>query len=260
MRFTHIAPAIVLGTVLLNGCGESPVAVEPSMLSESEPSLAVRTGETLSKLVIKDPSTSAFTLGLGDSKQMSATLMYSRGGTLSSAPYATWRSSDNCVATVTSASPSWGRVRGVRSGTALIISEAWGKADTVKVTVSGSNYPTKACYDAEWSWDYSDVSFTGSPASSYTVRAGEALRKLVLFAGPNSNYTIGVGAQAPLRGEMWYSKGGKLNAAGYATFAVTDGSVADINRKGVVTGLKAGRTKVIVRLGEFSDTVPLYVR
>ena len=41
----------------------------------------------------------------------------------------------------------------------------------------------------------------------------------------------------------------------------TDGSVASIDyRSGLVTTKKAGRTKLILSLGNMRDTVPLYVK
>lgn len=260
MRCTMIASALLLGSVALAGCNDSPLAVEQSSLSGSVPSLAVRTGESYASIRITNPSSQRFTISPGSTFQMAGILEFSAGGTLPSVPYAQWRSSDNCVADVTSGYPSWGLVKGLKSGTAMIIAEAWGRADTVEVTVSGTDYPSEKCYDAEWKWDYKDVSFTGSPAHTYSVAPGEALKSVVLFAGPGSEYTVKSGESATLVSELWYSKGGRWNARGFATFSVTDGAVATINRRGVVTGLKAGKTKVIARLGAMSDTVPLYVR
>jgi hypothetical protein len=72
---------------------------------------------------------------------------------------------------------------------------------------------------------------------------------------------IAVGGKVTLRSELWYSKGGKLNGVNYVTFSTSDGSIATINSKGVAVGRKAGRVKVIARLGTtFADTVPLYVK
>lgn len=105
------------------------------------------------------------------------------------------------------------------------------------------------------------MSFTGTPATSYGVSAGEKLIRVVLFAGPKPDWTIDRGSTVTLRSEMWYDKGGKLNGRGYVTFSVTEGAVASVTNTGVVTGLASGRTKVIARLGaSMADTVPLYVR
>lgn len=270
MRKIRIASAIVLGSVLATACSESPVGVDQTggidtnagLLPSGDPNMAISTGEVFSFITIDTPAADNMSLGLGSTYQMLATLHYSAGGFLSSAPYASWRSSDSCVATVTNASPSWGLVNGVATGTAKIIVEAWGKADTVTVSVGGSSPPTAACYDKEWTWDYSDVSFTGTPLSStlYGVAAGEKLKKVVLFAGPKPDYTISVGLKTVLKSELWYDKGGKISGRGYVTFSVSDGSVASVNANGAVLGLRAGRTKVIARLGSLADTVPLYVR
>jgi hypothetical protein len=261
MRHTKLASALVLGTALLAACSESPVNVDQSALTSTDPNLAVVTGETFSYLKITSPTAPTFGMLIGGTKQMKATLFYSLGGTLPAVPYAQWRSTDTCIASVTSVYPSWGKVTARKSGTALIISEAFGKADTVAVTVAGTEYPDPACYDADWVWDYNDVSFTGSPATSYSTQVGETLTQVVLFAAPKPTYTILVGGQTTLRSELWYSLGGKMNGKGYVAFAVTNDSVASVSSTGVVKGLRVGRTKVIARLGSnFADTVPLYVK
>src|SRR5688500_12605009 len=125
MRNTKLASVLVLGTSLLSGCADSPLAVEQTTLASTAPSLAVRTGETFVGISITNPSTRSISLALGGTTQMSGILKYSLGGTLPTAPYAKWRSNDTCVASVTSASPSWGLVKGLKSGTALIIAEAF---------------------------------------------------------------------------------------------------------------------------------------
>jgi hypothetical protein len=130
------------------------------------------------------------------------------------------------------------------------------------VTVDGPSDPSSACYSREWSWNYDDVSFTGTPlnSSDWFLAGGERLKQVVLFAGPKPDYTIRRDTKVTLHSELWYDKGGRIGGRGYVTFSVTDGSIATINAKGVVKGRKAGRTKVIARLGTFADTVPLYVR
>jgi hypothetical protein len=194
---------------------------------------------------------------------MVAKLFYNLGGTLPGVPYGQWRSTDACVASVTNGPTSWGLVTGVAAGSALIIVEAFGKADTVAVTVTGSGNLNPNCAANEWSWNLSDLSFTGSPlkATKYGVAAGEKLVRVVLFAGPKPDYTIGVGGKVTLKSELWYDKGGKLAGKGFVTFSSSDPSVATITSNGVAKGIQPGRVKIIARLGStFADTVPLYVR
>jgi hypothetical protein len=261
MRNTTVASVVLLGSILAVGCEQTPTGIQSPALAASDPALAVTSGETFSHILISQPSAKSLSLAVGASSQMASTLHYNRGGTLPSAPYAQWRSTDPCVATVTNASPSWGMVRGVKSGTTRIISEAWGKADTITVTVTGTGDLDPTCASRQWVWNSRDVSFTGSPASSYGVASGEKLRRVVLFAGPRPDYTLDAGGKVTLRSELWYDKGGKLNGRGYVVFSSTDESVATINSKGVVTARGSGRTKIIARLGTtLADTVPLYVR
>ena len=160
---------------------------------------------------------------------------------------------------MTTTSPSWGKVTGVKSGTTLLIATAFGKSDTVKVTVTGTGNLDSGCYTRLWTFNTNDVSFTGTPATSYSVRSGETLRKVVLFA-PKTPAKVGYTKK--LISELWYSSGGKLNGVPYVTFTSTDGSVASIDyRSGIATGRKIGRTKIIVRMGtSMADTVPLYVQ
>ena len=255
MRRAILSSVAVLSSVLSAACSDSPTSVAP--LEVSGPSLGVTTGETFSHIALTDPAATSISLGVGATQQMAATLFYSQGGTLPSAPYGQWMSMDECVATVTNASPSWGLVKGVKAGTAKIIVSAWGKADTVSVSVTGTGDLDPTCAERQWQWDYSDVSFTGAPATSYAVGAGETLKQVVLFAPKD---TLAVGTKKTLRAEMWYSKGGKLNGKGYVGFSTTDGSIATINSSGVVLAKAAGRVKVIARLGALADTGPLYVK
>jgi hypothetical protein len=257
MRKHTLASVALLGTLVVTACTEAPL--EPSILEEAGPNLSVTTGETFSYIKITSPSSSTTSLTVGGSTQMAGTLFYSKGGTLPAVPYAQWRSTDPCVATVTNASPSWGLVKGMKSGTTRIIAEAWGKADTVTVTVTGTGDLSPGCADQQWVWDYKDVSFTGSPATKYHVASGERLRQVVLFAGPKPDYTIKRRARVTLTSELWYNKGGKLNGSGYVTFSTLDSSVATISSTGELRGRGVGRTKVIARLGTMTDTVPIYV-
>jgi uncharacterized protein YjdB len=249
--------SVALGGALAACQDGSPSPTGPGAASLA-PRASVTTGEVPVRLGITNPSASTYSLAAGSSKQMSGTIYYSKGGTLPSSPYAAWSSSDPCVATVTSAYPSWGKVVGVAPGTARIIASAWGHADTVTVTVTGTGTASSACYSRLWTFNLNDASFTGTPATSYLVKAGEHLSKLVLFAPKDS---LAVGTTRKLVGEMWYDQGGKLNGLGYVNFTSTDGSVAAVDfQNGVVTPKARGRTKVIMHLGNMADTVPVYVR
>jgi hypothetical protein len=260
MRFVSVLCSAVLTGITVAACTDTPTGLD-GLPPGSTPSPAIAAGETFSHISITSPSTPTFSMEVASSRQMSATLHYSAGGTLASAPYAQWRSSDECIATVTNASPSWGLVRAVTAGTTRIIAEAWGRADTVTVTVTGSGNSDPGCYERQWIWDYEDVSFTGAPAKRYRVRAGEKVDRVVLFAAPRPDYTLSVGRRITLRSELWYDQGGRLNGRGFVVFSTTDGSVATITPRGVVTALQPGRTKIIARLGSsYADTIPLHVR
>ena len=256
MRSRFLLPCALVGSSLLAACADNTTA--PSAEAPAV-NAAVRSGESFVRVGITNPSTTYYSMGVGAVKQMYATLYYSRGGTLPGVPYTAWMSVDPCIAKVTTSYPSWGKVTGVKSGTTRIISTAFGKADTVKVTVTGTGNLDPYCYTRLWTFNTSDVSFTGTPATSYSVKSGETLRKVVLFA---PKYPITVGKTIKLVSELWYSSGGKLNGVPYVTFTSTDGSVASIDyRTGYATGRKIGRTKIIVRMGtNMADTVPLYVK
>lgn len=257
MRSRFLLPCALVGGSLLAACSND-VATSPTAEAAAV-NASVSSGETFSRIGITNPSTTYYSMGVGAVKQMYATLYYSKGGTLAGVPYAAWMAVDPCIAKVTTAYPSWGKVTGVKSGTTLIIATAWGKADTVKVTVSGTGNLDPYCYTRLWTFNTSDVSFTGTPATSYSVKSGETLKKVVLFA---PKYPIKVGQTIKLVSELWYSGGGKLNGVPYVNYTSTDGSVATIDyRTGYATGRKIGRTKIIVRMGtNMADTVPLYVQ
>jgi len=258
MRSRFLLPCALLGSSLLAACSDD-TATTPN--GEAPPvANALTTGEKFSYIKITSPTTTTYSLGVGGIKQMYAKLYFSLGGVLSSTPYATWYSVDPCIAKVTSASPSWGKVTGVKYGTTKVIVTYGGKADTVKVSVTGTGNLDSGCYTRLWTFNTSDVSFTGTPATSYYVKSGEVLKKLVLFA-PKDYTSWYVGKQKYVIGELWYNYGGKLNGRPYVSFMSTDGSVASIDPKtGYVIARKVGRTKLIMSLGNKADTIPLYVK
>jgi hypothetical protein len=261
MRKQLLAVCVLMASVLASACEEIPTGTSDPGLLDGHAQRAVSAGEAFTHIGITTPDTDALAMTVGETRPFSARLFYSAGGYLPSSPYAQWRSTDPCVATVTNTSPRWGVVTGLRAGTTRIIAEAWGSADTVTVTVSGDEDLDPGCDDRQWLWDYDDVSFTANYAKPYGVAPGEKLVRLVLFARPRPDYTIATGQKSTLRSELWYDGGGKLNGKKWVQFRSTDASVAQVtSRGGTVTGVAPGRTKIIASLGQFSDTVPLYVR
>ena len=257
MRKRHLAPLALLTGVLLSACADDVTAPTPAATEPTASADAYISG-SFTKIAITTPTTTYYSLGVGGVKQMYGRLYYSNGGYISSSPYASWSSVDPCIAKVTSAYPSWGKVTGIKSGTVYIIASAWGKADSVKVTVTGTGNLDSGCYTRWWTWNYNDPSFTASPATSYSVKSGETLRKLVTFAPKSS---IKVGYTYNLITEMWYSGGGKLNGEPYVTYSTQNGAVATIDAKtGVVKGRAVGKTKAFAKLGSMADTVPIIIQ
>jgi uncharacterized protein YjdB len=252
MRSRNFISVVLLGGAFLTACSDaatSPEAEAPNV------SAAVKRGEKFVKVAITSPTAPSISLGVGATAQITSKLYYNRGGTLKGAPYVAYSSSDPCVATVTSAYPSWGLVKGVKGGTVQIYAEAWGKADTITVTVEGSDDLDPSCGERRAAARRADESF-GLPAGSYAVKAGEKLTKLVLFA-PKA--PVVAGQKVTLVAELWYSGGGKLLANRYVGFRSTAPSVASVATGGVVRGVAPSTANVIVRLGTMADTVPVTV-
>jgi hypothetical protein len=245
---------------LMAACADS--ATEPTSnvnaLVDTEASLAVRTGEVFSRTAINGLTSRSLTVG--STLQLSNTLYYSLGGTLSGIPYSSWRSTDPCVVTVTSASPSWGNLKGISAGSAKVIATAFGKSDTVSVTVTGDGNLDSKCSNVIEPLPSSNYSM-GTPATRYGTKAGEKPTRIVLFAPPSP---LAVGTKQKLVAEMWYSAGGKLLANTYVTFETTDGAIATVvtgsgATNGTVTARKVGAARIIARLGQFADTVMVRV-
>ena len=252
--------AVLAGGALLTACADTTTA--PEATRPAPASAAIRTGETFKYIAVTNPTTTTYSLAVGASKQMGATLYYSLGGTLSSVPYATWYSVDPCVASVTSASPSWGLVKGVTAGTTLIITTAWGKSDSVKVTVTGTGNTDLTCAARLWTFNWSDLSFTGTPLTSYTKwpATGATMTKLVTYGWRDS---LTVGQARDIKSELFYTDGTRLNAETYgARYISTNGAVATVNSTtGLVTAVAKGRTKIIQALGSSKkDTIPVFVK
>jgi len=252
MRSRNFISVALLSGAFLTACSDAataPNAEAPAV------SAAIRSGEKLVRVAITSPTATSISLGVGATAQLTSKMYYSRGGSLPGVPYVAYSSSDPCVATVTSAYPSWGRVKGVRGGTVQIYAEAWGKADTITVTVEGSGNLDPNCGERRKAARRADESF-GNPAGSYSVRAGEKLTKLVLFAPKAS---VPAGRKVKLVAELWYSGGGKLLANRYVWFNSTAPATASVVRGGDVTGRTPGTANVIVHLGNMADTVPVTV-
>jgi uncharacterized protein YjdB len=254
--------AVLAGGALLAACADSTTA--PEATSPAPVNAAIRTGETFKYIAITNPSTTTYAMTVGATKQMAGTLYYSLGGTLPSSPYATWYSVDPCVASVTSVSPSWGLVKGVKAGTTLIIATAFGKSDTVKVSVTGTGNLDLTCEARLWTFNWSDISFTGTPAPYYPYPkmpvAGATITKLVTFGWKD---TLTVGMTRDLKSELRYTDGARLNAESYgARYLSTNGAVATVNSMtGLVTAVGRGRTKIIQNLGSSKkDTIPVFVK
>jgi hypothetical protein len=255
MRPRPFAPLALAISLLASACADDVTAPTPAADAPAVASPYI--SGSFQRIVITTPSTSYYSMGVGGVKQMYGRLYYT-SGSISSSPYASWSSVDPCVAKVSSVSPTWGKVTGIKSGTVYIIASAWGKADTVKVTVTGTGNLDSGCYTRWWTWNYNDASFTATPATSYSVKSGEVLKKLVTFAPKSS---IKVGYTYNLLTEMWYSGGGKLKGEPYVTYTTQNGLIATIDAKtGVVRGRAVGKTKAIAKLGSMSDTVPIIIQ
>ena len=266
MNARKLSPLFLLGGALWTGllltrCGEGSTA--PEAVEDAEPgpaSAAVQTGETFKSIAITNPTTTTFGMGVGGSYQMRATLYYSLGGTRDGVPYTAWSAVDPCITSVTSVSPSWGLAKGVKAGSTLVIATAFGKSDTVKVTVTGIGNTDPTCETRIWTFNFADASFTTIPKYTIMPLTGETLTRIVLFGWKD---TLLVGATRDLRSEMQYTGVGRLNGELHGVkYFSTDGRVATVDpRTGAVRAVASGRTRMIVSLGTGkTDTVPVYVR
>jgi hypothetical protein len=241
MRPRIFASAALLGATFLSACTDASTAPEAET---AEVNAAVRNGERLSRVVLSASRTS---VRVGQSAAISAKMYFSRGGTLPGGGFVRYASTEPCVAAAFR-----GGFRGIKAGTALIIGEFAGKSDTVKVTVTGSGNTDPNCEKRYTVGGPNDES-NGSPAGRNTVKSGEKMTRLVLFAPKGA---LRVGSAITLVSEMWYNRGGRYNAVNFATYRSTNPSVASVATKGgKVTARAAGTTKVISRLGQFADTV-----
>jgi len=256
MRSRNFASIVLLGGAFLTACADSTTAPKDEA---PDVNAAVRTGERLSRVVIRVPgsqtSSTSIRLRVGESIQLSSMLYYSRGGSLKGTPYVQWGTQNGCIATVTNTQSSRGKIRGTKAGTVRIIAEFAGKADTVNVTVQGSGNADPNCERRRATANKNDES-NGTPARSYHVRAGEKLVKVVLFK-PRGE--VKVGKSLTLVAEFWYNRGGKLLGNRYIGFSSLNTQVATVERGGKVTPRSAGTAKMAIRLGQFADTVEFNV-
>ena len=92
MRSRFLLPCALAGGSLLAACSND-VATSPTTEAPAV-NAAVRSGESFSRIVVTNPSTSYYSMGVGAVKQMYSTLYYSSGGTLPGVPYAAWHAVD----------------------------------------------------------------------------------------------------------------------------------------------------------------------
>lgn len=245
MRPRILASAAVLGAAFLSACTDTSTAPEAD---KAEVNAAVRNGERLSRVVLSASKTS---VRVGQSASISSRMYFSRGGTLAGGGFVRYSSTEPCVAVAFR-----GGFRGVKAGTSLIIGEFAGKADTVKVTVTGGGNTDPGCEKRYTVGGPNDES-NGTPTGRNTVKSGEKMTKLVLFAPRGA---LRVGSTITLVSEMWYNRGGRYNAAPFVTYRSTNPDVASVAVKGgKVTARRVGSTRVISRLGQFADTVMVRV-
>jgi hypothetical protein len=257
---------VLLASALVSACADhdnsastAPAAEQPAPLNAR-----IRTGEKFVRVGITNPATTSHALSVGATKQMAATLYYNLGGTIDSKPYATWYSVDPCVASVSTTFLTKGLVKGVRAGSTKIIVTAFGKSDTVNVTVSGAGNLDARCEERLWGFNFRDVSFTTKPAPFYPYpkmpKTGARIGKLVTLGWTD---TLSVGQRRDVKSELWYTDGARLNAELYgARYLSTNGAVASVNSMtGAVVAVSKGRTTIIQKLGNsLADTIPVIVR
>jgi hypothetical protein len=241
-RARRLAPAALLlsaAVASLAACGDAATAPEAARASA-----AVQMGERLVGVVVTTPQAQ---IGVGASVTLKTTLRFHLGGTLSGNGWASWASSDPCVATV-----KLGVVQGVAAGTALIIAQRNAFADTVKITVTGTTNLDPTCASRYVVGGPTDES-NGTPLGRNTVTSGETMTKLVLYA-PRA--ALRVGSTYQLASEMWYNRGGRYDGTKWLSFRSTNPAAASVAPMGgLVTARGVGTTRVIATLGQYADTV-----
>ena len=124
MRSRHQAR---LGALLLFAAATAACTPPRSEPTAARPS--VRAGEKLRRVVI---SPERHDIVVGDSLRLASRMYFSRGGELPGAPYVRYRSLDAGVATV---DEHTGWMRALSAGTASVVAEFAGRADTTEVRV-----------------------------------------------------------------------------------------------------------------------------
>ena len=266
MSARKLSALVLLASALVSACADhdDSASTAPEAEQPAPVSAAIRTGERFVRVGITNPAATSYSLSVGASKQMAATMYYNLGGTLDSKPYATWHSVNPCVASVSTSFLTKGLVKGVRAGSTKIIVTAFGKSDTVDVTVSGAGNLDVTCEQRVWGFNFKDISFTTKPAPYYPYPrmpvTGAKIRRLVTFGWTD---TLAVGQRRDIKSELHYTDDAKLNAEPYgARYLSTNGAVATVNSTtGLVVAVAKGRTTIIQKLGNsLADTIPVIVR
>lgn len=212
----------------------------------------VRTGEKLRRVVIAAP---AGELTAGGALPLSSRMFFSRGGEMPGAPYVRWSSSNACIASVAGGAANGTELRGLRRGTVEVIASFAGKADTLRVTVTGDSTAAADC-EARRTARADDES-DGQPSARLRVRAGERVTRVVLFNEPG---TLMRGDSLLLTSELWFSGGGRLRGPPRVRFSSLDVGVAQVNeRSGWVRGLAPGVARIAVRFSALADTIEVRV-
>jgi hypothetical protein len=241
--------ALVAAMFLLAAACTEPSTSPPARVGANA---SVRTGEKLRRVVITAPGAE---LAVGGALPLSSRMFFSRGGEMPGAPYVRWASSNACIAAVASGAASGTELRGVRRGTVDVIASFAGKADTIRVTVTGDSSAAAEC-EARRSTRADDES-DGQPSARLGVRAGERVTRVVLFNEPGM---LMRGDSLLLTSELWFSGGGRLRGPPRVRFASLDAAVARVDeRTGWVRGVGSGPARITVRFAALADTIEVRV-
>lgn len=154
-------------------------------------------------------------LPVGFGVRLTATGVWDDGFTANVTSQATWTSSNNAVASVSTAAGSRGRVTPVAAGTATISAQYNGVVGSTTVTVTAATLTS--------------ISITPDPA------------------------TVGVGSSQQLVATGKFSDGSTLDVTDYVGWASSDASIGDVSNatdtKGMLYGFKAGALTITATRG-----------